>query len=381
MMRRSPALLAVLLAGALLAGACGGGSDGRPSSSAPTPTPDPRTRPYEMGLSSLPSRLTEESYADAFERAGEAGDLVLIQRTPPWAEMISGDLSDETVGATERELELAADNGLQIFFAIDITEETDGGSQLAGLPAELRGAGFDNEQVRQAFIAYAQYVVQNYHPKYLALGVEVNSYQQHHPEDFERFVVVYHEAYQRVKELSPETLVFPTFQYEELQGLLPIADPQTPQWHLISRFEPRLDVFAVSSFPSLVYPDAQLVPDSYYAALPLHSDRPILMSALGYASAPGPDGTVSGATEAKQADFVRRALDTAQQLQFIGVMWFVGQDPTFAPGSGLDPFRRTGLVRENGAPKEAWAIWEANAHRPLEPLVREPAATATPAAP
>lgn len=361
--RFAPALIALVIC-ALIPGACSDGSDGS-APQGPTPTADPRPRAFEMGLSSLPAQLTDESYEEAFVRAGSAADVILIQRAPPWDEMLTGDLSDETVRATVRETALAREQGLDIFVAIDPTEEVDGHSQLAGLPERLRGAGFDNEDVRQAFIAYAQYVARNYKPKYLALGVEINSYQQQHREDFERFVIVYHEAYQAVKQLSPDTIVFPTFQYEELQGLLPAGDPLPPQWNLISRFEPRLDLLAISSYPSLVYADPQLIPESYYAQLPSHTDRTIAITGLGYASEQGPGGSAAGATEQGQAQFLRRTLDNAQQLGFRMVVWFVGRDPTFAGDAGFDAFRRTGLVLENGSPKTAWLIWQAAAQRQL----------------
>ena len=37
-------------------------------------------------------------------------------------------------------------------------------------------------------MTYAHYVATNYHPKYLAFGVEINSYQRAQPLDFEQFV-------------------------------------------------------------------------------------------------------------------------------------------------------------------------------------------------
>ncbi|MEE8386041.1 MAG: hypothetical protein V3S01_08995, partial [Dehalococcoidia bacterium] len=177
----------------------------------------------------MPAEQTSESYASAFELAASAGEVILIQRVPPWHEMLAGEPSDSTVAATHRETELAEQFGLDLFVAIDPMDVAEGRSQLADLPEDLHGAGFAHEEVRRAFIAYAQYVAANYQPKYLALGVEVNSYQQGHPEDFEEFIVVYHEAYEAVKELSPDTLVFPTFQFEEMLGLLPIDNPFPPR--------------------------------------------------------------------------------------------------------------------------------------------------------
>lgn len=344
--------------------ACGASRDGNPSpTSLPAPTSDGGTRTFEMGLSSLPAELTQESYENAFALAGRAGDLVLIQRTPPWEEMISGELSDATINATERETKLAEDQELDLFVAIDPTEEVDGQSEIAALPNRLRGAGFDNPEIQGAFIAYAQYVAENYQPKYLALGIEINSYQIQHQDDFERFVILYHRAYEAVKQLSPDTLVFPTFQYEELQGLLPLTDPRPPQWNLISRFEPRIDLLAISSFPSLLYPDPQVIPDSYYAQLPSHTKRPIAIAGLGYASDVAPETAGPTAGEANQASFLRRVLANAQQLNMRFAVWFVGQDPGFVGDSGFQSFRHTGLLNEDGTAKQAWSVWAAAAAR------------------
>ncbi len=322
----------------------------------------PRT--FAMGLSSLPADLTEESYARAFEQAASAGEVILIQRTPPWEEMVSGTVSDTTAQNTRREIELAERYGLDLFVAIDPTDASAGRSQLAGLPDELRGAGFADEGVRRAFIAYAQYVAENYRPKYLALGVEVNSYAPRHPEDFRQFVSLYHEAYQAVKQLSPDTSVFTIFQLEELQGLLPAEAPHPPQWDLISRFEPRLDVLAVSSYPSLVFPDVAQLPPSYFAQLRAYSQRPIAIAEMGYSSGPAP-GDTSGTNEEQQAAFLNQALVSAQQLSMTLVVWFSGQDPTFTAGPPFDKLQHIGLKRQDGTAKPAWLVWLAAARRPL----------------
>ena len=331
-----------------------------------TPAPDGPARTFAMGLSSLPSELTGESYAGTFELAASAGEVILIQRVPPWEELLAGGLfpPDDIAQTTQRERELAEEHGLDLFIAIDPTDATEGRSQLAGLPAALRGAGFADEEVGRAFIAYALYVAVNYRPKYLALGVEINSYQQQHPEDFEQFVTLYHEAYRRVKELSPETLIFPTFQLEELQGLLPTSEPYPPQWQLISRFEPRMDLLAVSSYPRLAFPGPNRIPPDYYRRLASYTDRPIAIAAMGYPSGPGGAGT-SGGSEGQQAAFLRRALDDAEALAMPLVVWFVGRDTTFTGEAPLDLLQQIGLLRQDGTEKPAWPVWRETARRPL----------------
>ena len=201
MNRRSPLLKLALLAIGLALAAC---SDGGRSEPTPTTPPGP-SRSFDMGLSSLPSVLPAESYGDTFELAATAGELILIQRVPPWEALLADELfpSDEVVQTTMRETELAEEHGLELFVAIDPTDASEGRRQLASLPEDWRGAGFADEEVRRAFVQYAQFVALNYQPKYLALGVEINSYEAQNPDDFEQFVTLYHESYAAVKELSP----------------------------------------------------------------------------------------------------------------------------------------------------------------------------------
>jgi hypothetical protein len=331
----------------------------------PTRVPEGPSRAFAMGLSSVPTELTQESYEGAFALTAGAGDVILIQRTPPWNDLVAGEISSETASATARETDLAATHGLDLFVAIDPIDVVDGKSEIASLPPELRGAGFADERVRGAFLDYARYVAQNYRPEYLALGVEVNSYQHEHPEDFERFVVLYHEAYQEVKAISPETLVFPTFQYEELQGLLPTDAPRPPQWYLLNRFAGRMDLLAVSSFPALAFENLSLIPDSYYAQLRAFSDAPIALTSLGYPSdLADPSTGLSG--EEAQADFLGSTLEVAQQLAMPLLVWFLGQDPSFAGSQAQSFLTLTGLKAQDDSIKAAWLIWENAAGRPMD---------------
>lgn len=336
----------------------------------PTTNSDAASRSFAMGVSSLPAELTEESYGETFRLAASAGEVILIQRTPPWEELLAGAFSEATVITTQRETALAEQYGLDIFVAIDPTDGSRQRNRLAGLPDDLLGAGFSDPDIHKALIDYARYIAETYRPTYLAFGVEMNGYQQHHPEDFERFVVIYHEAYEVVKEISPETLVFPTFQFEELQGRLPFQDPLPPQWHLISRFEPRLDVLAISSYPDIVFPDANEIPESYYAQLSLYTNRPIAIAGMGYSSRASEEISTAQAEEA-QAAFLRRTLDNAQQLSMPFVVWFVSQDPSFTGESALD-LGNSGLIHQDGSPKPSWLLWQTTSLRPLQATQSEP---------
>ncbi len=339
-----------------------------PTTARPSPQGPPRS--FALGFSSFPPEPTQSSYDATFALAASASDVILIQRTPPWAEMLAGQPSAATVQSTKRETQLARAYGLRLFVAIDPTDSAQGRQRLAGLPSDLRDAGFADPKVRQAFITYARYIATNYRPAFLALGVEINSYERANQQDFERFVQVYHEAYAAVKEISPDTLVFTTFQLEEMQGLLPINNAQPPQWFLIKRFEPQLDILAVSTYPSTAYNSLDLLPAAYLAQLSNYTTKPIAIAGTGYPSET--TGTNVPGSPQQQTNYLRRVLDNAQQLAMPFVIWFVSQDPPLATDQSLARLQSMGLRSSDGGRKPAWDLWATAARRPYAPSVHTP---------
>ncbi|MGD0765853.1 MAG: hypothetical protein ABR978_06055, partial [Dehalococcoidia bacterium] len=254
--------LALSLSGTLMAG-CGAGqpTDGKEATNTPPAIRDTKAglpRSFELGLSSEPSEPTSSSYEKAFALAGQVGELILIQRAPPWEEFLpGGTLSKSTQETTQREKLLAEENRLQIFLAVDPTDPADRGK--LNLPGNLQGKNFADDSVRQAFIAYVKYVTLNYEPRYLALGVEINMYFEREPDDFANFVSLYFDAYDAVKSISPDTLVFPTFQLEAMEGLLS-ATGTAPEWSLLDKFGGKMDLVALSTYPSFVFKSPDAIP-------------------------------------------------------------------------------------------------------------------------
>ena len=349
-----------LLSAVLAAFACEG--EEAPQDS---PSAGGASRSFAMGVSSLPSELTDAGYGQAFEVAAQAGEVILIKRVPPWGALLDADEfpSADVVAATQREKQLANEHGLETFIAIDPAGGAAAG-ELAELPEGLRGAGFADEQVRSAFVRYAEYVAANYRPLFLALGVEVNSYEAENPEDFEQFLTLYAEAYDAVKALSPDTVVFPTFQLEEMHGLLPLGEPRAPQWNLIGRFAPRLDMIGLSVYPDAVFGDPLRVPREYLSRASDYADVPIAIAEMGYTS----DTTrqdVHG--EDLQALFLARMVQEAERLRMPLAVWFVGQDPTFTGAPPFDQLGGLGLLRRDGSEKRAWEVWKNSGQSPLDP--------------
>jgi hypothetical protein len=355
---RIGAVAAVAFA-AQVAAACGGGS-GSPRREV-TAGPE---RSFMMGISTLPRELNGKSYEDTFRLAAEDGEMVLIQRTPPWSDFTPGaDISEETAKTTASEADAVGNRHLKLFFAIDPTDGSTGRDRLAALPPSLNGGNFSSPDVRAAFLSYAQYVALNYKPAYLALGVEMNLYYGKNKDDFENFQSLYTEAYGRVKAASPETQVTVTFQYEDLQGLLPTEKAHFADWDLFRSFNMHTDFAAISTYPSFAFGSVADIPDQYYSQLRAFTQKPIAIAEAGYASATGASGVNNG-TEAEQTAFVQRILAEAQNLRSPFLIWFAAWDPAYAKDTAFAVYQHIGLRREDDTPKPAWEGWSQAARRP-----------------
>ena len=347
-----------------LIAACGGSEDdaGRVAPDA-TAGLGRVARPFVMGVSSQPAQTSEQAYRDAFEVAEAAGEVVLIQRTPPWSEFVpGGNISSRTEQLTLLEKELAQQHNLQLFLAVDPTMPSDR-SRLASLPADLAGEGFANEDVRAAFVAYAKYLALNYRPAYLALGVEVDMiYRGRGDGSFRNFISLYFEAYDAVKSVSANTLVFPTFQYEDMLGLLNTGSPTLPSWSLVNRFEPKIDVLAITSYPSLVFNSVAEVPLDYYAALAGRLERPVMFASVGWNSRSDESDSLDPLDSAQVA-YLYRVLSAAESFAARAVVWYLGRDPEAVP-AGFEPLAHMGLQDADGNPKSVWRIWLSALARP-----------------
>ena len=333
--------------------------------------PEPREqagtpRPFLLGFSSAPAELTQAAYIAALDLAARHGELLLIQRAPEWSEFLPGvEPSPRLTELTTRELVATEERELTLFYALDPFDPVDRG-RLAGAPASYEQADLADPDLRAAFVAEARFIATSYTPAYLALGIEVNATFERSPSQYRAFLGAYGEAYRAVKAVSPETLVFATFQYEQLLGVVPWEPSRPPRWELLDDFAGRIDLFAVATFPSVRYEVANDLPLLYYQQIRDHTRLPIAFASVGFASAAQPDG-VHASTPAEQRRFLQRLLSDADTLDAPFVVWFAARDPAYvADAPTLDLLSSVGLRDEHDRPKDAWAVWEEASSRPVE---------------
>lgn len=349
--------------------------------SPPAPTPTAASA-FDAGQTAhgffvTPPQASLESVLAHFTALGEHADFILIQQQVPWAEFLAG-AEGESQGRTDlrNQMLLARQNGLDTVFVIDPLNGLNR-REFLGLPEGWQ-TSFADPNVRAALQHFAAWIVAEFQPRYLGLASEINTYADAHPDDFPHFVSLYREIYAQVKAASPQTQVFTTFQWEDLNNLFPTASegrqPYQTNWQQVEVFESQLDVWAISSYPYFVFSSGAEIPTDYYTPLATRTSKPLAVAEGGYISAPV--GTLSG-TPQDQVDYLNAI---HAQLGVRLVFWtylllndldadsynaaLAEQGKPIDDLQSLGYFLTVGLRHADGTPKPALDVWNSLREQP-----------------
>ncbi len=270
---------------AITALACGSGTPGIPPTLQSSVFDSSQTA---YGFFPSPPEATLESIFKLFEDLSDHGDFVLIQQNTAWEDFVNGtDGESQTRTDLINQVKLAHQNDLEYIFVLDALNGLNR-REFIGLPAGWE-ASFANPDVRSAYKNYALWVVRNFHPRYLGLASEINTYMDAYPDDAQNFVSLYNEIYALVKAEAPETQIFVSFQWDDLNNMFPQPEEGNRQkfdvnWEQIEVFEPNLDLWVISSYPYFVFPSGSEITTDYYSPLLLRTSKPVAIAEGGYTS-------------------------------------------------------------------------------------------------
>jgi hypothetical protein len=362
-----PKILAAVLTLCLATLACGSGQ--------PQEIPTLARSPYDLGRTLYgffpsPPEVTTQSVMDTFKAIGQHGDVVLVQQNVPWADFAAG-ADAESQGLTDirNQYILARQQGLDVIFVVDPLNGLNR-REFAGLPEDWQ-ASFANPQVRAAFTNFTLRVIREFHPRYLGLASEINTYQDTHPEDFPNYLSLYQAVYALVKAEAPGTQIFVTFQWEELNNLMASVARSTPydvNWDQVEQFEPNLDLWVISSYPFVVFQSGADIPAGYYTPLLARTSKPLAVAEGGYTSRPV--GFAPG-SEQDQVDYLNAIHSQIGGDRLAFWIYLLINDfnlDSYArlmnqQGRGgdvdtLGMFASVGLTEWDRTPKAALAVWD-----------------------
>ena len=255
--------------------------------------PPPEDSVFDSGRTAYgffpsPPEVSLESIFKLYEDMGDHGDFVLIQQNTAWEDFVSGvEGGSQTRTDLINQVKLARQNDIEYIFVIDALNGLNR-REFIGLPAGWE-ASFANPDVRSAYRNYALWVVDTFHPRYLGLASEINTYMDAYPDDAPNFVSLYNEIYALVKAEAPETQIFVSFQWDDLNNMFPQPEEGNRQkfdvnWEQIEAFEPNLDLWVISSYPYFVFPSGAEISTDYYSPLLLRTSKPLAIAEGGYST-------------------------------------------------------------------------------------------------
>ena len=303
---------------------------------------------------------------------GKHGDFVLIQQNTAWEDFAEGGMDGESQTRMDliNQVKLARQNNLEYIFVIDALNGLNR-REFIGLPAGWE-ASFANPNVRSAYKNYALWAVHTFHPRYLGLASEINTYMDAHPDDTQNFISLYNEIYALVKAEESETQIFVSFQWDDLNNMFPQPEEGNRQkfdtnWEQIEAFEPNLDLWVISSYPYFIFNNGAQIPADYFAPLLSRTPKPVAVAEGGFLSQAvgpiqgSPEGQVAylNAIHAqlgpRLAFWVNTLLNDFNLDSYAEQMKKDRRDPQDALSFGA--FAYIGLRNSDGTPKLALEVW------------------------
>lgn len=324
------------------------------------------------GFFPSPPEVSLKSVFQTFKDIGEHGDFVLIQQNTAWEDFVSGSEGEsQTRTDIINQVKLASQNNLEYIFVIDALNGLNR-REFDGLPAGWE-ASFANPNVRTAYKNYALWVVRSFHPRYLGLASEINTYMDAHPDDAQNFISLYNEIYALVKAEAPETQIFVSFQWDDLNNMFPQPEEGNRQkfdtnWDQVEAFEPNLDVWVISTYPYFIFGAQTDIPADYYTPLLARTDKPVAVAEGGFSSVAfdtvqgSPEGqvaylnTIHAQLGPRLAFWVNTLLSDFNLDSYAKEMKKDGRDPQDAQTLGA--FGYIGLQNADGFPKSALEVWD-----------------------
>jgi hypothetical protein len=329
------------------------------------------TQETAYGFFPTPSELEVESFIRTLEGMSEHGDVALFQQQVPWEDFSeSPDAESEDFKSLRDMVTLSSQNELEPIFIVDPLNGMNR-REFMGLPSELADGNFGTPEIRSAFKNYAVRIAREFQPRYLGLASEINTYMDAHPDDVENYISLYNETYGAIKAESPETQVFVTFQWDDLNNLGMFQEggaPYKTNWAQIEAFEPNLDIWAISSYLCFFFDEVSEVPSNYYTSLLTRTTKPIAVAEGGCSSVSLEIQSGSPRHQIEYLHTVNEQLGGARLDFWIYLIYNDLNMEAFAPqmeadGSGdnvagLTYFASIGLVEIDGSPKPALAVWD-----------------------
>jgi hypothetical protein len=184
-----------------------------------------------------------------------------------------------------------------------------------------------NAETRAEYLQMITELAATLQPPFLFLGNETNVYFASHTQaEWDAWISQFEECYDAIEAVSPDTLVFASFQLEFMKGLGQKTGTSPPvTWDLIADHAAsgKVDAIGFTSYPYLEYDAVADVPAGYYAEISSHWAGPVVFTEIAW---PAVDHLPYLGSEAEQQAFLELFWNGTQDLDLHYVSWLFLHD-------------------------------------------------------
>lgn len=337
-------------------------------------------RPFYMGFSPWMYEASFAAQEWTYNRIAADGDIIShhLEEGVPWPEAYDGldfppSFQAEIDGRVGRKVP-----GQKVVLQISpLNIRRDGMAFYRGdtpnretLPAPWNTYALNSDQVKTAFLNYAERMIGYFQPDYLLIGVEVNLLIRNNSALWAHYVDLHNYVYSELKKTHPalpiSVSVFCVPYFPEWSAADDDPDLQAKQAQGLKDLENSIDFisYSVHPFMSALLAESPLPNDYLQRLFSLLPGKPVAVSESSYpAQVWELQGLTFNGTQQKQNDFLKLLLSESKKAQAKFVIWFAIRDydtlwrDTLGSSDNTLPWRDTGLYDENGNERTAVSTW------------------------
>lgn len=365
-----------------------GGSSSDPTVPPPTQAPPPPTttekRSFNMGFTPWLYEASLDAMAVTYARISANGDMIKhhIQGGIPWQEALDGTPYHANV---EAELNGRITNtaaGTLIFLAIDsLNASRDGLSSNWGesdnqpLPGEWANRSWNSPEVIQAYINFANDMIDRFQPTHLDYATEVSELILNDPAGYADFVIFAEAVYTSLSNSYPNLKIMTS---------IAVKSPASNEMQLIeanfSQLMPYTDVLGISVYPYAFFNhadrgDPSNIPVDWLSQIKvIAGNKPLAITETGWIAE---DLDIPAfqyseqSSQTKQDNYAIKMLQEADDMDMEFVIWWTTTDFDTLWNNELnqDPvakiWKDIGLFDENQNTRAALQTWDSWLQKPV----------------
>lgn len=334
--------------------ACGKGTD---EGTGP-PEDSTEARTYRMGFAPNAPRPELDILLAVIDSMSRVSDITIVQQAVPWPELLAGASMDSLVEDRGGLVDYLRFKGMDIIFLVDPLDGLDRRREDPGLTEA--GRSIVEPGIRAMHEEWVRRLAARVRADWFGLASEINTLAARgDPVLYGVIRDVVNTLAPQVREASPSTKVFVSFQVDEANGGNGRIDPIIDHLALIDDYD--IDGLGLSSYPIFFFDSPDDVPADWFERFDDATDLPLLMVEGGWSSENVP---WSNGSPQQQVDFLKKyeALLDGIDAEAWVMLTFTDLDIAALGlpadrAEGLSNFARMGILDRNLQRKPAYAEW------------------------